>query len=116
MGALKLDRRASCSVDCDDWTDGTGELSNLVFIAPSSTQMQIDRKVSERHCFVSGLEARGLPSPPSLASIRSPANYSLSLLLGCASCSFLMWSGDSSGRSTLIVSLLCFAVSGNGGR
>ena len=51
--------------------------------------------------------SRGLP----IIQLR----YSLALLFRMAASSFLMSSGDNCGRSILIVSLLNFAVRGNGG-
>ncbi len=55
---------------------------------------------------------------PGLAHSHDPPpldRHSLTLLFRCADSSFLMSSGDSFGRSTLMVSLLSLAVSGNGG-
>ena len=46
---------------------------------------------------------------------RQQPGYSLALLSRMAASSFLMSSGDSSGRSTLIVSLLSLAVRVKGG-
>ena len=57
---------------------------------------------------------KGQPSP-GLPLLSMFVPYSLILLFRCAASSFLMSSGDSFGRSTLIVSLLSLAVNGNGG-
>ncbi len=49
-------------------------------------------------------------------AIRKRAGYFASAAFFMASSSFLMSAGDSCGRSSLMVSWLSFAVSGNGGR
>jgi len=59
------------------------------------------------------LSAARAASRPAAAA---PSSGQSALAFSCiAACSFLMSSGDSCGRSTLIVSLLSLAVSANGG-
>jgi hypothetical protein len=53
-----------------------------------------------------------LTSPTHVAPGLDQSRFAFSCI---AACSFLMSAGDNCGRSTLIVSLLNFAVSGNGG-
>jgi hypothetical protein len=51
-----------------------------------------------------------------LCALRSGRDQSAFAFSRIAACSLLMSSGDNCGRSTLMVSLLSLAVSGNGGR
>ena len=50
-----------------------------------------------------------------IRALRAGADQSAVAFSIIAACSFLMSSGDNCGRSTLMVSLLSLAVSGNGG-
>ena len=62
----------------------------------------------------SGVSAPAAPSRGAVGAFHEPPRHQ-SPALSIASRSFLISSGDSCGRATLIVSLLNLAVSGNGG-